>query len=188
MKLELIASPQDIRTATVVRNNLQKTCQEDKAFLLSLSWNELTQVIPLLNPQQYATYLENRFRILAGWNTRKNDGDAAFDDRSIEIKVSVLSDINPKPNIRQVRLFQNIDLYYIFIIRESSLNVYKLSKQQMENEVDASGRSKTHGKKGVETPEEEYNVDFNEERWQIYKIDSDPFLRTPKHSVDIECL
>ncbi len=154
-----------------------------------LAFDKLILYCRLINSQQASPALEDRFRKAMGWQAYHIEGDAKSQDgKIIEIKVSILDSVNLTPNIRQVRLFENIDSYYVFIIdKNNKLRVYKLTYRQMEHEVELSGWSCTHprdGKNG-ELKSKEYNVTFQDNWNELYKIDSRPFRKTIKRSVDM---
>ena len=63
-------------------------------------------------------------------------------------------------NLRQIRLYQELDIYIaLYISNEAEKSCsYILTKEQMKREVELTGRSLTHGVKGLTNESPEYSI------------------------------
>lgn len=111
--------------------------------------DELFFLYSFMNAQQKASSIERFIYTKLGGTGVKSSldrGDAKIKEEYYEIKTSTTNK-NESLNIRQIRLYQDVDYYICSYINERSLKdskTYLLSKAEMENEVDKIG-GYTHG-------------------------------------------
>jgi hypothetical protein len=101
-----------------------------------------------------------------------------------EFKTSFTND-GDNLNLRQIRLYQDVDYYLCFFINEEDLDhsmCFMLTKEQMQKEVDLSP-SYTHGTKKANEANiiHEYSITI-----PMYKNDNDKFQRWIKEYLSLE--
>jgi len=109
-------------------------------------WEAFMSKMMLLTPQSQGARIQNYIIKTKGWKkipSSLDRGDAINEyGEYVEIKTSIITSSNPYVNIVQIRLWQKIDGYYIFVI--DATNNYEaiqfiLSKSDMINEVKLTG-------------------------------------------------
>lgn len=121
-------------------------------------------IIALASAQAKAPEFEKYIALKTGWTkilASENRGDYHTpENKYIELKASFTNKANHL-NIRQIRLWQPIDMYLIIYVNHNNLaesKVYTLTHQQMEDEVIKSG-SATHGT--AEANEVNNNIEYS---------------------------
>ena len=113
----------------------------------------------------------------------ENQGDFVFENTKtyVELKHSFKNQAQ-NLNIRQIRLWQNVDYYYCFYVDEDNFdnsNFYILTKEQMKQEVELCGGA-THGtiEANINNQNIEYSITIPQrpgtksektKRWEQYK-------------------
>ena len=134
-------------------------------------WETFQLAMRLLNPQSYGAQFEKRIRTAYGWEknfAKDRIGDASYtlDNNKIntEIKISLTTEFDKNVNILQIRDSHKVDCYDIFIIHiDNTVERFKLSKEQMSEELLLTGLNLAHGTKGNEDymyKDAEYRIDF----------------------------
>lgn len=141
--------------------------------------SELFLMYSFMNAQQKASSIEKFiYKKLGGEKVGSSEdkGDAKIKDKYYEIKTSTTNQGN-NLNIRQIRLYQDVDYYICSYIMERDLEksrVYLLTKEEMIEEVSKIGGF-THGTKKANenkiNPEHSITIDVynenneNTKRW-----------------------
>lgn len=118
---------------------------------LSDSPKDLFFLYNFLNPQKKAVSIERFIYTKMGGSkvsASLDRGDALIDGKYCEIKTSTTNE-KENLNMRQIRLYQDVDKYICIYIDEMNLQeskTYVLTKEQMEYEVELIG-GYTHGTK-----------------------------------------
>ena len=113
-------------------------------------------------------------------SAKENRGDAKDKENLYyEFKTSFTNKGN-NLNIRQIRLWQNIDYYYCFFINEDDVSqslFFKLSHQEMKKEVELCG-SATHGTKkaNINNDNIEYSITV-----PVYNLQNEKTIRWRKN-------
>jgi hypothetical protein len=150
------------------RNIVKDTIKE---YHEKANWETFQLAMRLLNPQSYGAQFEKRIRIAYGWEknfAKDRIGDASYflgnNKINSEIKISLTTDTDKNVNILQIRESHKIDYYDIFIIHvDNEVERFRLSKEQMAEELLLTGLSLAHGTKGNEDymyKDAEYRIDF----------------------------
>ena len=174
---------------------LQELDAEKKAISLNKKWGfdlnekEFIKGMWLLNPQSYGARIQNYIRENLNWfkvKAAEASGDIrSHNNKNTEVKVSLLTSINPYLNLVQIRLFHNVDYYLGIAYDLRDLSNYEsymflLTHDQMEKECEKARAA--HGTKSVnesnEKVEKALRISCNEgnpkfERWKkMYRVDS----------------
>lgn len=172
---------ESIKNRQHVRGNIEQYHKE-------ADWGTFELAMLMLNPQSYGAQFERRIREAYGWTknfAKDRNGDANYflDSKKVntEVKVSVVLDEEDRIHIVQIRPSHGMDYYDIFIIfNGGSPEHYRISKEQMAEELVLTGNNLAHGTIGNSDNDyehAEYRIDFyvkeNDEtykRWQKYLI------------------
>lgn len=123
--------------------------QRDKRHGFDQPWEILARELCLLTPQAYGLRLQNFFCEYFDWDPVKSSLDRgdAFDKGHVEIKSSVLSRSNRQVNLVQIRPYQDIKGYRVFVVDSTDgyvVHRFDLTKKQMTTELGLIGRN-AHG-------------------------------------------
>jgi hypothetical protein len=151
-----------------VRNIVKK---DVKKYHSSADWETFQLAMRLLNPQSYGAQFERRIRDAYGWDknlAKDRTGDASYNINNTkvdsEIKVSLTTEDDKSVNILQIRDSHNMNYYDIFIIHiDNKVERFRLSKEQMSEELSMTGANLAHGTKGNDDgryENAEYRIDF----------------------------
>lgn len=119
--------------------------------LLSLPPDDFFALTGILSAQQKALMIEQYIvNLYNGMHIApsENRGDFILDDEYYEIKISTNNQMNAL-NIRQIRLYQDIDYYICAYLDETDLKqsqCFILTKKEMQTEIQQNG-SFSHGTK-----------------------------------------
>lgn len=103
----------------------------------------------VLTPQSYGAQIQNRYKRknnYQGVQHAEDRGDLIKRDEYNEYKVSLITHSNVNLNVVQVRLWQKLDWYIVHCYDVRDINniifyEFKLSKSQMEHEIELLGQS-----------------------------------------------
>ena len=151
-----------------VRNSVKK---DIKKYHSSANWETFQLAMRLLNPQSYGSQFEKRIRDAYGWEknlAKDRIGDASYNLNGnkidSEIKISLTTEHDKNVNILQIRDSHNMHFYDIFIIHiDNKVDHFRLSKDQMSEELLLTGANLAHGTKGNDDgryDNAEYRIDF----------------------------
>jgi hypothetical protein len=128
---------------------------------LTQPWAVFIRRMRLLTSQSWGSRVQNYLAAFYGWSSvdqREERGDVITDrGEHAEVKVTMVTASNTKVNFVQLRPYQNIDGYRLFVVdRDYSIHRFDLTAQQMTAEIDAIGdvahgsRSRRDGKADCE--------------------------------------
>jgi len=132
-------------------SRIRGEASNDPEYGFNDDWYTFMSKMMLLTPQSQGIRIQNYIIKKKGWRkipSSMDRGDVINKSGEyFEIKTSIITSSNPYVNIVQIRLWQKIDGYYIFVI--DATNNYEtiqfiLSKSDMINEVKLIGGS-AHG-------------------------------------------
>lgn len=160
-----------VNTLKIVLENRNTVKNNIKDYHEKADWETFQLAMRLLNPQSYGAQFEKRIRTAYKWNknsAKDRIGDASYilntNKINTEIKISLTTEFDKNVNILQIRDSHNIDYYDIFIIHiDNTVERFRLSKDQMSEELLNTGLSLAHGTKGNEDymyKNAEYRIDF----------------------------
>lgn len=176
----------DILKKTLEVRNIVK--KDIKKYHSGADWQTFQLAMRLLNPQSYGAQFEKRIRNAYGWGknlAKDRTGDASYNLNNSkvdsEIKVSLTTESDKNVNILQIRDSHNMHYYDIFIIHiDNKVERFRLSKEQMSNELLKTGASLAHGTKGNDDgryENAEYRIDFKAtDKDSIYARWKDEYL------------
>ncbi len=110
-----------------------------------------------LNPQQYGIAIQKHFSTLLGYETvpqSQDRGDFKTNENEfVEFKTSYIDQFSRNLNIKHIRLWQELDWFYvfgIFINNDFSIDykLFKLTKEEMEEECRINNAVPTNMTKG----------------------------------------
>lgn len=134
-------------------DRIRTDAQKDREYAFSEPWEKYFRIMRLLTPQSSGNRIQNYIFKLLGWEKVKaqlNKGDVKNSlDQYFEVKTTIITPSNRCANIIQIRLWQDISGYYIFVIdatKKYDLTCFFLSKAEMTEEVELYGTS-AHGTK-----------------------------------------
>lgn len=142
----VLSCDQNIKMKKWIKNNL--------SYLNTQSWSYFIKAMSYLNPQSYGVYIAKRLiRELNLTETHAKKGKGDFVDHfgdHYELKVSLSIEEQPKINLVQIRPWQKTNYYFIgFVIKNGVVYSYcfKLSHEQMANEIKLTNMGSAHGTK-----------------------------------------
>lgn len=141
----------DIQQLDDVIRSLNDIRTQDTSTWLDNPWHIFIRKCYLLNPQQWGGLIRSYLFHRLGW-TKVKDTEDRGDVRNtlgqyFEVKVSMITPKNAAINVVQIRLWQNISGYHIFVIDTTNhfkLYHFSLSKSEMKQEDNLLGHS-AHG-------------------------------------------
>lgn len=154
---------------------------------LTQPWPVFVRRMRLLTAQSWGSRVQNYLAAFYGWtkvDQRDDRGDVTTTDGAhAEVKVTMVTASNPKVNFVQLRPYQDIDGYRLFVIdRDYSIRRFDLTKAQMSTEIAAIGEV-AHGslsrRNGKDDCEYAIRFDWNADnairkRWEkTYLVASD---------------
>lgn len=160
-----------VETLKTILDNKNIVKSNVEVYQKNADWETFQLAMRILNPQSYGLQFEIRIRNAYGWTKNKakeRNGDVSYmlDGVKInsEIKVSLTTDVNKNINIVQIRNSHSMDYYDIFVIhQDSSVERFRLSKEQMNEELKLTGFNLAHGTrvgKDGDNENAEYRIDF----------------------------
>ena len=143
----------EIDDAIRVMDTIRTDAQKDSKYGFSDDWKNFMKKMRLLTTQSSGSRMQDYIFNKFGWTkipSNLNRGDVKNNlGQFFEVKVSTITPSNRTANFVQIRLFQNISGYHIFVIDSTTdykLIHFSLSKSEMKKEVELCG-SQAHGTK-----------------------------------------
>lgn len=165
-----------IEQAHEIKEIVRKAFLQNEYFYFDQPFEVFVTACKHLHPAMYGNVVARRIIMSANWTPVNEDGDAV--DRCgnrIELKASLAGN---SVNIRQIRLHEKIDWYYIlFVTNELKPYMFKLSHDEMYKEVfDQFKGSKTH--KGTNLYGIRFPIESNHwKRWlSMYSVDVQDYI------------
>lgn len=155
--------------AVIAVIDAERAAAQDKSVReaeLTMPWPLFIRHMRLRTPQAYGSRIESYMSHFYGWTTvhaAANRGDATVEDGShVEIKSTIITSSNDSANIRQIRPYQDIAGYRIFVV-DADYHVWRfdLTKEQMGAEIELVGRS-SHmvSHTASKNPNREFSIQF----------------------------
>lgn len=173
-----MATKKKIEEVIDVMDIIRQEAQKDLEYGFNLDWDFFMKTMRILTTQSSGIRMQNYIFKRLGWAkvpSKLNKGDVKNSlGQYFEVKVSTITTSNKTANIVQIRLYQKISAYHIFVIdstRNYILTHFNLSKNEMKEEVRLIG-AQAHGTKGavVNNKNIEYAIHFNwDEKDKTYK-------------------
>ena len=144
------AAELDAAAAVMQRVRDEAAAQGPSGRMLGDPWPLFIRKMRLLNPQSYGARLQNWVVRRWGWErvpSSSDVGDARDPETGTyhEIKFSLPNRSDETAHFVQIRLYQPVDTYQLFVVRPNNrLTRLVLSKEQMREEVARIGGS-AHG-------------------------------------------
>jgi hypothetical protein len=157
-----------------IQKNIRMDAHNNTTWGFELPFNKFLMYMKLyFTPQSYGIRIQNRIIKENGWNSipsTLNRGDSIDKDGKYnEIKISYLTP-NDFYNLIQIRLYQNIDYYYLMFVDSEYNPIYvTLTESQMKELVNKYGTA-AHGTKNsiLENKNIEYRITipYNKKIWK----------------------
>ena len=168
-----VITGEEIDTAIAVLDAVRGAAIKDPEYGFDDDWLTFMKKMRILTPQSSGARMQNYiFRVL-GWErlpASANQGDVRNSlGQCFEVKVTLISSSNTSANIVQIRLWQEVSGYHVFVVdatRNYRVTHFTLSKYDMRQEVKLCGSS-AHGTK-------EANLDNRNVEWAI-RVHWSPF-------------
>ncbi len=132
-------------------DDIKKEASNNPEYGFDDDWDIFIRKMMPLTTQMSSPRIQNYIFKKKGWTKVKasqNKGDIKNDlGQYLEVKATIITSSNPYVNIVQIRLWQDIWGYYIFVIdtkRDYETTQFTLSKADMIDAVKLDGRS-AHG-------------------------------------------
>jgi len=150
-----------MKTINKINNN------KDYGLTKDISEKEFIKSVSLLNPQSYGFRIEKRinYELKKGerLSASENRGDILLYNNYIEVKSSIITEINNSLNLVQIRLYQDLD-YYLCVaydlrdIENYTSYIFLLTHDEMVREMGLVSASNAHGTK--ESLNENKNIEL----------------------------
>lgn len=149
----LVINEKDLIDINVILDAIKKRFNSNSKYGHDLRLNEFLLQAKTLQPSAYGFRMQSYFSMLFDCQviSSKSDlGDFINQlEQVVEFKCSFLSDNMNKINIKQIRLWQDIDEYYVFVsdfenYEDIKTYLFKLSKSQMIEECDVMNAKSCH--------------------------------------------
>lgn len=129
-------------------------------------WSLFIRTMRILTAQSSGARIQNYFIYFYNWEKVKQTldrGDARLGKEYFEIKITLISGSNTGVNFVQIRPHQVIDYYELFVVDgENKISRYKLTKVEMQDELNLIGASAHGTKKAViDNKNKEYAIRFS---------------------------
>lgn len=166
-----MVSGKEIDEAIKILDTVREEAQEDNEYGFDDDWKTFMKKMRVLTPQASGIRMQNYIFRKLGWTklpSTLNKGDVKNSlGQCFEVKVTTITTSNKSANIVQIRLWQNVSGYHVFVIdstKDYGLTHFQLSKSEMKKEVESCA-SRAHGtKEAVKMNENvEWAIHF---RWQ----------------------
>lgn len=184
-----MVSDEEIDEVIRVLDVIREEAQRDKNYGFNDDWKTFMKKMRILTTQSSGSRMQDYIFKKLGWTripSKLDKGDVKNSlGQHFEVKVTTITTSNTTANLVQVRLWQNVSAYHIFVIdstKDYKLIHFQLSKSEMKEEVKLYGSSQAHGTKHATKNNQniEYAIhfDWNEEdetykRWiEKYKQDT----------------
>lgn len=183
-----MVSIEEIDKVIKVLDIVRQEAKKDNQYGFNDNWKDFMKRMRILNTQSSGSRMQDYIFRKLGWTripSKLNNGDVKNSlGQYFEVKVTTITTSNDTANIVQIRLYQNVSAYHIFVVdamKDYELIHFQLSKNEMKQEVNLIG-SQAHGTKGsvANNQNVEYAIHFkwdkndkNYKRWiNNYKQDT----------------
>lgn len=146
-----MVSGEEIDKAIEIIDQIRKEAKEDSEYGFDDDWRTFMKKMRVLTPQSSGLRMQKYMFRKLGWTEVSpllNRGDVKNSlGQYFEVKITTITTSNDTANIVQIRLWQNVSGYHIFVIdatKDYELIHFHLSKSEMKNEVELLGSS-AHG-------------------------------------------
>ncbi len=143
----------DIEKTIKILDKIRKEAIVNQKYGFNDNWKLFMKKMRLLTNQSSGARIQNYIFDTFGWTkipANLNRGDIKNSiGQYFEVKATTITTSNTCANIVQIRLWQNVSGYHIFVINakeDYELIHFQLSKSEMEQEVELCG-SQAHGTK-----------------------------------------
>lgn len=183
-----MVTKKEIEDSIKIMDIVRQEAQNDSEYGFNENWEDFMKRMRILTTQSSGGRMQDYIFKKLGWEkipSKLNKGDVKNSlGQYFEVKVTTITTSNTTANIVQIRPYQNVSAYHIFVIDSTNkytLTHFQLSKNEMKEEVRLIG-SQAHGTKEsvAKNPNVEYAIHFkwdendkNYQRWiQNYKQDT----------------
>ncbi|AFL83158.1 hypothetical protein Belba_0500 [Belliella baltica DSM 15883] len=180
---------QEIEIALKTLREIKLNSTKDLRYGFDLNWEDFIKIMQFLSPKSFGTRIQNRiieFNDFEKVNPSEDNGDFSISGKYYEFKTSILTTSNKLANFVGLRDYQErIDGYILMVIDTNSSPYktlqYKLSKEQMKEELKIMKANPSNGTKSSNLSNLNFSYRFsidlisdnvNSKRWDTYKIDS----------------
>ena len=162
------------------QNEITKQFINDSKFGFDLPLKEFLLMTLFLNPQRYGLRVQYRIAHTMKYTSLSSSLDCGDflnrEGEEVEIKCSFLSETNNTIAVKQIRPWQKLKYYYVFVVffhdlRNLQYKCFKLSKKEMEEEMVLCNAKPVHSTK--ERNEGNLNVEYG----LSVKTNSDTYTR-----------
>lgn len=162
------------------QNEITKQFINDSKFGFDLPLKEFLLMTLFLNPQRYGLRVQYRIAHTMKYTSLSSSLDCGDflnrEGEEVEIKCSFLSETNNTIAVKQIRPWQKLKYYYVFVVffhdlRNLQYKCFKLSKKEMEEEMILCNAKPVHSTK--ERNEGNLNVEYG----LSVKTNSDTYTR-----------
>lgn len=145
-------------------DQVRQDSSQSPTYGFDLPWHLFARKMRLLNPQSYGTRIQNWLIAHYQWvkvPASLNRGDVRDSKGQYrEVKVTFITPSNPGANFVQIRPYQNIAGYDLFVIDDQyHVTRLRLTKKQMAKELELMGVL-THGTRtsAADNPNQEFAI------------------------------
>jgi len=162
--MKVTANEIDCAISTI--DMVRKDAQSNPRYGFDYGWGTFSKIMRLLTSQSSGGRIQNYIFESLGWTSvpsSEGRGDVKNNlGQYFEVKTTMITTSNGSMNIVQIRLWQNISGYHVFVIdtlKNNALTHFFLSKSEMAEEVNLLGQS-AHGTKSA-------NAENNNKEWAV---------------------
>jgi hypothetical protein len=174
-----MVSKEEIDSAIKVLDIIREEATKNSEYGFNDDWITFNKKMRILTTQSSGSRMQDYIFRKLGWtriSAKLDRGDVKNSlGQYFEVKVTTITTSNTTANLVQIRLWQNVSNYHIFVIdstKNYELIHFQLSKSEMKDEVKLCGSSQAHGTKGATSSNKniEYAIHFNwDEDDETYK-------------------
>jgi ribosomal protein L23 len=176
---ERIITIEEIEGAINILDIVRKEAIMNSKYGFDDDWIIFNKKMRILTTQSSGGRIQDYIFRKLGWirvSSKLDRGDVKNSlGQYFEVKVTTITTSNTTANVIQIRLWQKISDYHIFVIdstKNYKLTHFQLSKSEMSDEVKLCGATSAHGTKEASLSNKniEYAIHFNwNEKDCIYK-------------------
>ena len=150
-----LVSSEELDKAIKIIDIARKEAVDNLEYGFDENWKNFMKRMRILTSQSSGARMQNYIFKAFGWTkipANLNKGDVKNSlGQYYEVKATTITTSNKSANIVQIRLWQNVSGYHIFVIDSTNdykLTHFQLSKNEMKQEVEACA-SQAHGTKEI---------------------------------------
>ncbi len=171
----------DFEEALKILREIKSEASKNPEYGFYDDWINFIQKMQFLSPKAFGTRIQNRIILKNEFekvNASIDQGDFKINNEYYEFKVSILTPSNKLANFVNIRPYQDITGYYCVVVNTLCVPYktyqFKLSKDQMNNEIKILNASFANGTKKAnlenKNPAYRFSIDFinenkNGNRW-----------------------